>query len=121
MDGVLLLRISRCLSYVVFLFFLAVSPHSIWVISGDATTVEVAWKPSRLTDGGILGYVLCARETLSVTCQSNKTYTSSNYSSGIITGLKPYRFYSLEVSSYNVAGEGPSTSVQHKTAEGGRF
>ena len=83
--------------------------------------MEIAWQPSTVVDknGDIQGYVICAREASSVTCPQNKTYTDSNERKKWIEDLKPYTEYVIEIASFNVAGEGSSISVVHRTEQAG--
>ena len=90
-------------------------------MSWNATSIQVSWRPSKLVDanGEIKGYVVCPRKTTSDTCQHNKTYTGPNERTKLILDLQPYTQYALEMSSFNVAGEGPSIHIQHRTDEAG--
>ena len=102
-------------------FYPAVSPDSISIVSSNATSLVVAWKPSTIADknGDIQGYVICPKETSLVMCQNNKTYAEDYERTKWIEDLKPYTEYVIEIASYNVAGEGSPIYVVHRTEQAG--
>ena len=100
---------------------LAVTPDSLSVISSNATSLEVAWQPSKVYDknGDIQGYVMCPREKSLITCQMNKTYAEQYERTKWIEGLNPYTEYFIDITTYNVAGQGSPISVLHRTEQAG--
>ena len=72
-------------------------------------------------NGDIQGYVMCPREKSLITCQMNKTYAVQYERTKWIEGLKPYTEYFIDITTYNVAGQGSPISVLHRTEQAGLF
>lgn len=72
--------------------------------------------PEKYQNGELLGYRVRYKKYLEITWHTKVVDLTTT----VLTELKPYTVYYIEVAGFNTAGEGPTEYSVCRTQEGGR-